>query len=152
MLQKIIVYTDGGARGNPGPAGAGVVITDEQGNVLKEISQFLGTRTNNWAEYEAIILGLRYLKKFSGKEKLQKSSVEVRTDSELVVKQLSGEYQVKKETLFPQFIAVSNMRVTDFPNIIFTHVRREKNKKADKLANDAMDKGEDSKGNMSLSL
>ncbi|MAG12764.1 hypothetical protein CL630_03060 [bacterium] len=151
-MSKVIIYTDGGARGNPGPAGAGVVIADEQGNVLKEISQFLGTRTNNWAEYQAIILGLQYLKKFLGKEKLQKSSVEVHTDSELVVKQLRGEYQVKKETLFSQFIAVNNMRVTDFPNITFTHVRREKNKKADKLANDAMDRGENSKENMSLSL
>jgi len=151
-MNKIIIYTDGGARGNPGPAGVGVVIVDEQGNILKEISEFLGTRTNNWAEYEAIIKGLQQLKKLFGKEKLKNISIEVRTDSELVVKQLRGEYQVKEETLFPQFIAVWNMRVTDFPHITFAHVRREENKKADKLANEAMDESDDVPQNKQLSL
>lgn len=140
--KKIIIYTDGGARGNPGPAGAGAIVTDEKGNILKEISQFLGTRTNNWAEYQAVILGLQQLKKLFGKEKLKKVSVEVRTDSELIARQLRGEYKIKEETLFPQFIAVWNMRITDFPNITFTHISRDKNKKADELANKAMDKGD----------
>src|SRR3989338_9371623 len=138
---KIIIYTDGGSRNNPGPAGAGALITDESGKTLKEISEFLGVRTNNWAEYEAIILGLGAIKKIFGKEKLKNMEVEVKTDSELVARQLSGKYQIKEETLFPQFIKVWNMKVADIPNIVFTHIPREKNKKADELANKAMDKG-----------
>src|SRR3989338_7758285 len=134
-MKKIIIYTDGGSRNNPGIAGAGAVITDESGTVLKEISEFLGVRTNNWAEYEAIILGLQQLKKIFGKEKLKNISVEVRTDSELVARQLSGTYQIKEESLFPQFIKVWNMKVADFPNIVFTHIPREKNKEAAALSN-----------------
>jgi len=146
MSEKIIIYTDGGSRNNPGPAGAGVVIVDGRGNSIKEISEFLGVRTNNWAEYEAIILGLQALKKIFGKEKLKSMLVEVKTDSELVARQLSGKYQIKEETLFPQFIKVWNMKVSDVPNIIFTHIPREKNKKADELANLAMDeKGKEQK-------
>ncbi len=137
--KKIIIYTDGGARGNPGPAGAGAVVTDEKGSVLKEISEFLGVRTNNWAEYEAIILGLQAVKKLFGKEKLKDMEVEVKTDSELVARQLSGKYQIKEETLFPQFIKVWNIKVADIPNLTFTHIPREKNKKADELANRAME-------------
>ncbi|MBI2108929.1 MAG: ribonuclease HI family protein [Parcubacteria group bacterium] len=141
-LRKIIIYTDGGSRNNPGIAGAGAVIADEKGNVLKEISEFLGVRTNNWAEYQAIILGLQAVKKIFGKEKLKEMEVEVKTDSELVARQLSGKYQIKEESLFPQFIKVWNMRVSDIPNLTLTHIPREKNKKADELANKAMDKGE----------
>ena len=140
--EKIIIYTDGGSRNNPGIAGAGVVITDEKGGVLKEISEFLGVRTNNWAEYEAIILGLEEVKKMLGKERARETPIEVRADSELAVRQLSGLYQIKEETLFPQFIKIWNLRVTYFPHLTFTHVRREHNKHADALANEAMDAGE----------
>ncbi|MBI2047747.1 MAG: ribonuclease HI family protein [Parcubacteria group bacterium] len=140
-MKKIILYTDGGSRNNPGPAGAGAVVIDENGKTLKEISEFLGVRTNNWAEYEAIILGLQAIKKIFGKEKLKDMEVEIKTDSELVARQLSGKYQIKEETLFPQFIKVWNMKVADILNITFTHIPREKNKKADELANKAMDKG-----------
>ncbi|MDP3726412.1 MAG: ribonuclease HI family protein [bacterium] len=143
--EKIIIYTDGGSRNNPGLAGAGAVIVDASGKILKEISEFLGVRTNNWAEYEAIVLGLQAVKKLFGKEKLKNISVEVRTDSELVARQLSGKYQIKEETLFPQFIKAWNIKVADIPNLTFTHIPREKNKKADELANKAMDEGE--KGN-----
>lgn len=139
MNKKIIIYTDGGSRDNPGIAGAGAVIVDEKGNVLKEISEFLGVRTNNWAEYQAIILGLEVVKKIFGKEKLKDMDVEVKTDSELVARQLSGKYQIKEETLFPQFIKIWNIKVADIPNLTFTHILREKNKKADELANKAMD-------------
>jgi ribonuclease HI len=140
-MQKIIIYTDGGARGNPGNAGAGVFITDESGTVIKKIAQPLGVRTNNWAEYEAVALGLKELKKMFGKEKAKEIQIEVRSDSELIVRQLSGQYQIKEETLFPQFIKIWNLRVSHFPNITFTHVPREKNKEADALANEAMDHG-----------
>jgi len=137
-MQKIIIYTDGGSRNNPGIAGAGAVIKNTEGKILKEIAKPLGVKTNNWAEYEAVIIGLQEAKKMFGK-KLVDMEIEVRMDSELVARQLSGKYQIKEETLFPQFIKISNMRVKDIPNIVFVHVRREENKEADKLANDAMD-------------
>ena len=139
-MEKITLYTDGGARGNPGPAGAGVVIVGAGGKALKEASEFLGEQTNNFAEYQAVILGLKKLKQMFGK-KVQKMRVEVKLDSELVAKQLSGKYKIKEPTLFPQFIVVHNMRIKDFPNVTFSYIPREKNKEADRLANEAMDKG-----------
>ncbi|MEK7065827.1 MAG: ribonuclease HI family protein, partial [Patescibacteria group bacterium] len=132
-------YTDGGARGNPGPAGAGVFITDAIGKELKSVSKFLGHQTNNYAEYEAVVISLLEAKKMIPKAKRKEARVEVRMDSELVQRQLSGEYQIKEPTLFPQFIKIWNMRVSEFPHVTFTHVRREQNKDADRLANDAMD-------------
>ena len=138
-METYTVFTDGGARGNPGPAGAGAIIFNENGETLKEVSSFLGERTNNWAEYEAVIIGLEALKKIVGKEKRKNISVEVKLDSELIARQLSGIYQIKEESLFPQYIKVHNMRVKEFPNITFTHIPREKNKEADRLANVAMD-------------
>lgn len=139
MKQHITIYTDGGARGNPGPAGAGAVIVDERGKTLKEVSKFLGKQTNNYAEYEAVVLGLQTIKTLIKKENRKKLSVEVKLDSELVACQLSGTYQIKEETLFPQFIKIQNLRVTDFPDIVFTHIPRAQNKDADRLANEAMD-------------
>jgi len=139
MKEKIIIYTDGGSRGNPGIAGAGAFITDSAGKVLKEVSQYLGKGTNNFAEYEAVILGLQTLKKLFSKDKLKELDIEVKLDSQLIARQLSGEYQVKEETLFGQFIKVHNMQVKDFPKITFTYIPREQNKEADRLANEAMD-------------
>ena len=138
-MKSITIFTDGGARGNPGPAGAGALIIGENNKVLKKVSKFLGERTNNWAEYEAVILGLQELKKLIPEKERKNTSVEIKLDSELIVRQLSGLYQIKETTLFPQYIAVHNMRVKDFPNITFTHVPREKNTDADRLANEAMD-------------
>ena len=140
-----IINTDGGARGNPGPAGAGWVILDEKGRELKKNAKALGVQTNNWAEYEAVILALAELKRILGAARLRDASVEVRMDSELVARQLRGEYQVKEEPLQLQFVRVHNMQVKDFPDITFTHVPREKNTEADKLANLAMDEGEQKK-------
>jgi ribonuclease HI len=140
-MQTITIYTDGGARGNPGPSGIGAVILGEDGKVLKEVSKFLGHQTNNFAEYQAVIEALEATKKLFGATKLKETHIDVRMDSELVVRQLSGLYQIKEPTLFPQFIKIHNLRVKDFPRITFTHVPREKNKLADKLANDAMDGG-----------
>ena len=139
MKEKIIIYTDGGSRGNPGIAGAGAFITDSAGKVLKEVSQYLGKGTNNFAEYEAVILGLQTLKKLFSKDKLKELDIEVKLDSQLIARQLSGEYQVKEETLFGQFIKVHNRQVKDFPKIMFTYIPREQNKEADRLANEAMD-------------
>ncbi|MBI2618082.1 ribonuclease HI family protein [Candidatus Kaiserbacteria bacterium] len=137
-MTDITIYTDGGARNNPGPAGAGIVIIDKNGKTLREVSKFLGTQTNNWAEYEAVVLGFKEAKKLGLKGK----KIEFKLDSELVAEQLSGRYQIKEPSLFGQFIAVHNFRVKDFPRVTFTHIPREKNKKADSLANEAMDQGE----------
>jgi len=140
MLKHIILYTDGGARGNPGPAGAGAVAYDEKGATVKEVSAYLGERTNNYAEYHAVVMGLEMLAKHFGKPQCKRLTVTVKMDSELVCKQLNDEYQIKEETLFPLFIKVHNLRVSTFPHVSFVHVRREQNKRADQLANEAMDR------------
>ena len=138
--EKITIWTDGGARRNPGPAGAGAIVFDANGNEMRAVSKFLGTRTNNWAEYEAVILGLETARKLFG-GKTAEMQVEVKMDSQLVQQQLSNKYQIKEESLFPQFIKVHNLIVRYFPQIKFTHIPREENKRADELANEAMDKG-----------
>ena len=137
-MEKIIAYTDGGARGNPGPAGIGVYIQDEEGKVLKEVSEFIGNSTNNFAEYQGVMVALQTLKAMYGK-KAKEMQFEIRMDSELVKKQLNHEYQIKEPGLVPMFIEIHNMRVSSFPNLTFTHVMREKNKEADRLVNEALD-------------
>ena len=134
-----MIYTDGGARGNPGPSGIGVVIQDEKGEVLHELSTYLGAQTNNFAEYEALIEALKLVVREYG-DRLPALSLEVRMDSELVVRQLNGIYKVKEPTLKIQFARVASLRAK-LPRIIFTHIRREQNKRADLLANEAMDRG-----------
>lgn len=130
-----LIYADGGSRGNPGPAGCGVVISNlETGEALADISEFLGNATNNVAEYTGLLLGLEKVLA------LGISQVEVRMDSELVVKQIKGEYRVKNENLKPLFIKCTDLR-RRFTKFGIAHVRREQNKDADRLANLAMDRG-----------
>lgn len=138
-METIIAYTDGGARGNPGPAGVGVQIQDSDGKVLKEVSKFLGNATNNFAEYNGVLIALQTLKAMFGKT-TKDMHVEIRLDSELVKKQLNAEYQIKEPGLVPYFIEIHNLRVSHFPQLSFTHIPREKNKEADRLANEAMDR------------
>ncbi|MEX0652127.1 MAG: ribonuclease HI family protein [Candidatus Paceibacterota bacterium] len=135
-MKKIIIYTDGGARNNPGPAGAGAIIFDEDKKVLKEASRYLGEQTNNWAEYEAVILGLEEAKALG----LEKHQIEFKLDSQLVQQQLLGNYKVKEARLIEQFKKIKAIE-EDFPHLSFTHVRREDNIDADRLANEAMDRG-----------
>lgn len=139
-MKKVIAYTDGGARGNPGPAGIGVYIVDSESKVLQEVSEFIGNSTNNFAEYQAVAAALNTLKKIYGK-KSKDMEFELRMDSELVKKQLNNEYQIKDPGLVPMFIEIHNLRVANFPNLTITHVPREQNKEADRLANEAMDRG-----------
>ena len=94
-MKKVICFTDGGARGNPGPAAIGVYITDEAGTVLREVGQTIGNSTNNFAEYQAVMVGLETLKQVLGKA-TKTTAVEIRLDSELVKKQLNHEYQLKE--------------------------------------------------------
>lgn len=134
-MNKFIIYTDGGARGNPGPAGIGAVIYNEQKEVVAEVSKYLGVATNNQAEYQAIIAGLEKALELKGEE------LDCYLDSELVVKQLNHEYKVKNRELAPLFLKIHNLSL-NFKKISYTHVRRELNKVADALANKAMDRGE----------
>jgi len=132
-MKKIIIHSDGGARGNPGPAGIGAVLQDEAGQVVLEISRYLGETTNNQAEYKALISALEKAKELGAEE------IECYLDSELVVKQLNREYKVKSPELAPLFLDVHNLTLS-FKKIKFIHVRREYNKAADRLANEAMDR------------
>jgi len=132
-MHKIIIYTDGGARNNPGPAGAGAVIID--GSKRFELKKFLGSQTNNWAEYEAVALALQEAKKRG----FAKREIEVRLDSQLVAEQLSDNYQVKEATLWPQYMKVHNLLVAHFPDAVFKYIPREQNKEADRLVNEAID-------------
>ncbi|HCC23673.1 TPA: ribonuclease H [Candidatus Falkowbacteria bacterium] len=129
---KLKIYSDGGARGNPGPAGIGVVIYNQDGDVVHEISKYIGETTNNQAEYQAIIAGLKYAKSIKAPE------VDCYLDSELVVKQVNGEYKVKDQNLAEHFLTIWNLKKY-FKTIRFSHVRREQNKAADKLVNQALD-------------
>lgn len=148
-MEKIVIYTDGGSRGNPGPAGTGVIIADAKGKIMKEYSNFIGIKTNNEAEYEAIIFGLQKIKALLGKEKIKNMEIEIKTDSQLAARQLSGKYKIEEERLFPLFIKIWNLKM-NFGPIKFTEIPREKNKKADTLANEAMD--EENKKNQNEKL
>ncbi len=125
---KLIIYTDGGSRGNPGPAAIGVVIRD------KGYSEAIGETTNNVAEYKAIIFALKKTKALLGGKKVKETELEIRSDSELIVSQLKGEYKIKDEELKTLFIEVWN-RKQDFKLVNFALIPREKNKAADKLVN-----------------
>jgi ribonuclease HI len=138
-----IIYTDGGARGNPGPAGIGFVIT-EGSTTLKRGYAYIGETTNNQAEYEALVWALKGLDSLILEEDREETYVEVRMDSELVIKQLRHEYKVKDAGLKKQFAKVSE-QISKFPNITFKHIPREQNAEADALANEAMDTHSESK-------
>ena|SRR3989338_2040005 len=137
--EKIIIYTDGGARHNPGPAAIGVIIQNAGGRTIKSYGEAIGEATNNEAEYRAVISALQKAKALLGKEKTKKLAVEVNMDSELVARQLNGEYKIEEERLFPHFIKIWNLRM-DFGKILFRHIPREKNREADRLVNEALDK------------
>lgn len=137
MAHQAKIYSDGGSRGNPGPAGIGVVV--EYGGQQKKYSEFIGeNRTNNEAEYEALIFGLKKLKLLLGSKKAKQTEVVCYSDSELMVKQLKHEYKLKDPKVQAYFVEIWNLML-DFGNIEFFHIPREKNKLADKLANEAMD-------------
>lgn len=134
---KTTIYTDGGARNNPGPAAIGVVI-QKQGQTLKKYGEFIGEATNNEAEYQAIVFALKKAKLLFGKKKTKEMEIEICSDSELIVKQLNHEYKIKETNLQPLFIKVWNLTL-DFKQVNFKHITREKNKEADRLVNQALD-------------
>ena len=128
----VIINCDGAARGNPGPAGAGAVIVDEAGSVLVEVAEGLGETTNNVAEYTAAIRGLEEA------ERLGAGSVVLRSDSQLLINQLTGRYRVKTEHLVPLHRRIRQL-VGRFDRVTFEHVPRERNVEADRLANLGVD-------------
>lgn len=137
-MKKFIVYTDGGARGNPGPAALGVVIANERGEVLKKYGEYLGETTNNTAEYEAAIFALKKIKSLWGKKAAKSAEVQVFADSELLVKQLNGEYKIEHSNIQSLFLELWNLKI-DFKKVSFTAIPREKNKAADRLVNETLD-------------
>ncbi|HUO50326.1 MAG TPA: ribonuclease HI family protein [Candidatus Paceibacterota bacterium] len=129
----ITIYTDGGARGNPGPAGAGVVI--ELGNQTIELKKFLGEKqTNNWAEYEAVAIALQELQSRG----ITNRPLAFLLDSKLVVEQILGNWKIKEPTLKPQ-VAKVHALLSAFPSYTFSHIPREENSEADRLVNEAID-------------
>jgi ribonuclease HI len=131
-VTRYVLYADGAARGNPGPAGAGAVLLDERGTVVFELRRALGRATNNVAEYEALVMGL---------EEARRRGIDdlvVRVDSELVARQLRGTYRVKSVGLAP--LAQRALRLlSEFGSVLIQHVPREQNVAADRLANQAID-------------
>ncbi len=126
------LYTDGAARGNPGPAGAGAVIVSPAGHIVAKIGKFLGESTNNVAEYTGLILGLKRARAMGIKE------LDVLSDSELMVKQLSGEYAVKAEHLRALHDEAASL-LGSFPDVQVVHIPREENAAADEMSNRAID-------------
>jgi ribonuclease HI len=129
---KTRLFTDGGARGNPGPAAYGFVLESEDGTVLAAEGEAIGTATNNVAEYSGLIAGLRKA------VELHVPEVEVVSDSELMVKQMRGEYRVKNEALRELYEEATAL-ARRIENVEYRHVRRAHNELADKLVNDALD-------------
>ena len=138
-MKKIIIYTDGGSRGNPGPSAAGVVFCNEKNQIIKKYFEYLGDHlTNNQAEYMAVIIALKKFKATFGKKLAKSSEVELRSDSEFLVKQLNGKYKVLDEKIQPLFLEVWNLKF-DFGTIKFKSILRARNTEADKLVNEALD-------------
>ncbi|MBN2538282.1 ribonuclease HI family protein [candidate division WOR-3 bacterium] len=133
----MFINVDGSSLGNPGPAGIGVVVTSADGRVLRETSRFIGRRTNNQAEYEALVLALEQAREWPN------TDVVVRTDSELVFRQLDGAYKVKNQLLRPLYERAREL-LAGLPSVRLCHVPREENRRADKLAKDAAESGRES--------
>lgn len=129
---KLTINTDGGARGNPGPAAIGVVIRDVKNKIVFQAGKCIGETTNNQAEYQAVVFALEKAHELGATE------LEFNLDSELVVKQLNGEYKVKDKNLAEQFLKIWNLQ-SKFKKVVYRHVYREKNKEADELVNKALD-------------
>jgi ribonuclease HI len=126
------VYSDGAARGNPGPSGAGAVLVEPSGQVVDRLGKFLGVQTNNFAEYMGLLIGLRRARQLGVQE------VEVFADSELMIRQLNGRYQVKSPSLRPLYEEALRL-LSEFQRVKLVHVPREMNAQADEMSNRAID-------------
>jgi ribonuclease HI len=130
-MEQVVVFCDGGSRGNPGPSALGVVIKTTKGEVISQIGEFLGTQTNNYAEYMAVVRAMEYLKEKSIK------SAQFYLDSQLVVRQLNGEYKIKSDNIKHLNQKVNELRADI--DVSFEHVYRENNKEADAEVNKVLD-------------
>jgi len=135
MKNKITIFTDGGARGNPGPAGIGVVINGLSAG-KQVFGEFIGNTTNNEAEYRALITALQKIIELSGEDKIEK--IDCYADSELMVKQLNGQYKVKDSNLRGLFLEVSKLKLKIKASIVFHHIKRAKNAEADAIYNEVL--------------
>jgi len=137
-MRKILIYIDGGSKGNPGPAAIGVVFCNEKNQVIKNYSEYLNENlTNNQAEYLAAIYALKKFKQIFGKKLAKSSEIELRSDSELLISQLNGKYKILDEKIQPLFLEIWNLKF-DFKKVKFKLISREKNKEADQLVNQAL--------------
>lgn len=138
-MKKITIYTDGASRGNPGRSGVGFLFCNEKEQVIKKYSEYLGDNiTNNEAEYTALILALKKFKASFGKNLAKTTEIEVRSDSELMVKQINGQYKVVDPKIQQLFLEVWNLKL-DFGKVKLKLIPRERNKEADKLANESFE-------------
>ncbi len=137
-MKKITIYIDGGSRQNPGPAAMAAVFVNEKGQIIKEYGESLGIATNNEAEYQAAIFALEKFKALFGKKLAESAVVEIRSDSQLMVNQISGKYKVLDEKIVKLFIKLWNLKI-DFGRLSFRLVGREKNKEADRVVNEVLD-------------
>ena len=133
MQNNYIIYIDGGSRGNPGPSAFACVFE----GLNKEYSEHLGKATNNEAEYQGLIFALKKAKSLLGKDKIKQITLEIKSDSELLVKQMQGKYKIKEPHIQQLFLTAWNLK-TEFKEIIFTHIPRELNAKADTLLNQTL--------------
>ncbi len=131
-IPRLRLYSDGAARGNPGPSGAGAVLIEPGGQVVARLGKYLGNQTNNYAEYMGLLLGLKHAKTLGAKE------IEIFADSELLIRQLGGRYQVKSTTLRPLYEEAVKL-LNDFSRVKLVHVPREMNAAADEMSNRAID-------------
>jgi len=139
IMNKYLIHTDGGARGNPGPAAVGVVIQKSDGGLKREYCEYIGETTNNEAEYQAVVFALKKLKQLIGKYDASQAKVEVHLDSELLERQMNGHYKIMDKKLQDLFLGIWNLKV-DFGEVVFRHIPREDNHGADRLVNVALDK------------
>jgi len=138
-MTQLIVYVDGGSRGNPGPAAIGVVICNADEEVLKKYSEYLGDKiTNNEAEYQALIFSFKKIKALFGKKKLKEMELEIKSDSELLIKQLNGLYKILDPKIQKLFLKAWNAKI-DFKEVKFKLVSRKANLEADRLVNEVLD-------------
>lgn len=132
-LVRLFIYTDGACRGNPGEGGIGVVIKDDDGNIIKRISRYIGRTTNNQAEYTALLSALKSVKDYNPEY------LKIHSDSELLVNQMVGIYSVKNAAIYKLYSKAKEM-INKYLNVEFEHIPREKNREADLLANNALDR------------
>jgi ribonuclease HI len=138
MDDAYLIHADGGSRGNPGPAAVGFTIMGP-GIAPVEHGEYIGETTNNVAEYSAVIRAMAKLKSLIGAGKAKDAAVRVQADSELLVKQMNREYKVKDPGLMQLFVQLHNA-LLDFGSVSFAHVPRERNREADRMVNDALDR------------